>query len=165
MVATIFLQTKIWIFICFNHIKVQILLNYNAKRKRNSMCLYFCLSCLGWIPGSSRPTRWRWTPSNRTAPRSFTRSTSPTTQTRYAAGTPLPTKEQYNKKKKDQLSESIMLTLVALLPVQIFEVATSTRIRDLIQNISKKLKLASADGFSLFVKTQDKVHPSFSDHP
>uniref|UniRef100_A0A3B3ULE9 Unconventional myosin-VIIa-like n=1 Tax=Poecilia latipinna TaxID=48699 RepID=A0A3B3ULE9_9TELE len=40
---------------------------------------------------------------------------------------------------------------------QIFEVATSTRIRDLIQNISKKLKLASADGFSIFVKTHDKV--------
>uniref|UniRef100_A0A3P9PR65 Myosin VIIB n=1 Tax=Poecilia reticulata TaxID=8081 RepID=A0A3P9PR65_POERE len=41
---------------------------------------------------------------------------------------------------------------------EIFEVATSTRIRDLIQNISKKLKLASADGFSIFVKTHDKVH-------
>uniref|UniRef100_A0A096LUU3 Si:ch73-194h10.2 n=1 Tax=Poecilia formosa TaxID=48698 RepID=A0A096LUU3_POEFO len=40
---------------------------------------------------------------------------------------------------------------------EIFEVATSTRIRDLIQNISKKLKLASADGFSIFVKTHDKV--------
>uniref|UniRef100_A0A3Q3GNF1 Unconventional myosin-VIIa-like n=1 Tax=Labrus bergylta TaxID=56723 RepID=A0A3Q3GNF1_9LABR len=37
------------------------------------------------------------------------------------------------------------------------EVATSTRIRDLIQNISKQLKLASADGFSIFVKTHDKV--------
>lgn len=44
--------------------------------------------------------------------------------------------------------------------LQIFEVATSTRIRDLIQNISKKLKLASADGFSIFVKTHDKVRPS-----
>ncbi|MED6235320.1 hypothetical protein ATANTOWER_023160 [Ataeniobius toweri] len=40
---------------------------------------------------------------------------------------------------------------------EIFEVATSTRIRDLIQNISKNLKLASADGFSIFVKTHDKV--------
>ncbi|MED6293061.1 hypothetical protein CHARACLAT_006957, partial [Characodon lateralis] len=39
----------------------------------------------------------------------------------------------------------------------IFEVATSTRIRDLIQNISKNLKLVSADGFSIFVKTHDKV--------
>uniref|UniRef100_A0AAQ5YI30 Uncharacterized protein n=1 Tax=Amphiprion ocellaris TaxID=80972 RepID=A0AAQ5YI30_AMPOC len=40
---------------------------------------------------------------------------------------------------------------------EIFEVSTSTRIRDLIQNISKKLHLASADGFSIFVKTHDKV--------
>ncbi|XP_053177675.1 unconventional myosin-VIIa [Scomber japonicus] len=40
---------------------------------------------------------------------------------------------------------------------QIFEVATSTRIKDLIQNISNKLELTSADGFSLFIKTQDKV--------
>uniref|UniRef100_A0A3P8TVQ5 Si:ch73-194h10.2 n=1 Tax=Amphiprion percula TaxID=161767 RepID=A0A3P8TVQ5_AMPPE len=40
---------------------------------------------------------------------------------------------------------------------EIFEVSTSTRIRDLIQNISKKLRLASADGFSIFVKTHDKV--------
>uniref|UniRef100_A0A3Q1FFD4 Unconventional myosin-VIIb-like n=1 Tax=Acanthochromis polyacanthus TaxID=80966 RepID=A0A3Q1FFD4_9TELE len=40
---------------------------------------------------------------------------------------------------------------------EIFEVSTSTRIRDLIQSISKKLGLASADGFSIFVKTHDKV--------
>ncbi|XP_029285210.1 unconventional myosin-VIIb [Cottoperca gobio] len=40
---------------------------------------------------------------------------------------------------------------------EIFEVTTNTRIRDLIQNITKKLSLASADGFSIFVKTQDKV--------
>ncbi|KAM6921827.1 unconventional myosin-VIIb [Xenentodon cancila] len=40
---------------------------------------------------------------------------------------------------------------------EIFEVATSTRIKDLIQNISKKLGLNSADGFSLFVVIQDKV--------
>uniref|UniRef100_A0A3B4WIZ2 Myosin VIIB n=1 Tax=Seriola lalandi dorsalis TaxID=1841481 RepID=A0A3B4WIZ2_SERLL len=40
---------------------------------------------------------------------------------------------------------------------QIFEVSTSTRIRDLIQNISNKLGLASADGFNIFVKTHDKV--------
>ncbi|XP_035997446.1 unconventional myosin-VIIb [Fundulus heteroclitus] len=40
---------------------------------------------------------------------------------------------------------------------EIFEVATGTRIKDLIQNISKKLKLTSADGFSIFVKTHDKV--------
>ncbi|KAM9761609.1 unconventional myosin-VIIb [Menidia menidia] len=40
---------------------------------------------------------------------------------------------------------------------EVFEVATSTRIRDLIQTVSKKLKLLSEDGFSLFVKTHDKV--------
>ncbi|XP_054605643.2 unconventional myosin-VIIb [Nothobranchius furzeri] len=40
---------------------------------------------------------------------------------------------------------------------EIFEVATSTRIKDLIQNISKKLNLTSSDGFSIFVKTPDKV--------
>ncbi|KAK9519887.1 hypothetical protein VZT92_022588 [Zoarces viviparus] len=40
---------------------------------------------------------------------------------------------------------------------EIFEVATNTRIKNLIQNISKKLDLASADGFSIFVKTHDKV--------
>uniref|UniRef100_A0A672G4R0 Si:ch73-194h10.2 n=1 Tax=Salarias fasciatus TaxID=181472 RepID=A0A672G4R0_SALFA len=40
---------------------------------------------------------------------------------------------------------------------EIFEVATSTRVKDLIQSIVKKLKLASADGFSIFVKIQDKV--------
>uniref|UniRef100_A0AAQ6I9S3 Uncharacterized protein n=1 Tax=Anabas testudineus TaxID=64144 RepID=A0AAQ6I9S3_ANATE len=37
------------------------------------------------------------------------------------------------------------------------EVATNTRIRDLILNITNKLKLTSADGFSIFVKTDDKV--------
>ncbi|XP_072246199.1 unconventional myosin-VIIb [Leuresthes tenuis] len=40
---------------------------------------------------------------------------------------------------------------------EVFEVATNTRIRDLIQTVSKELKLLSADGFSLFVKTHDKV--------
>ena len=40
---------------------------------------------------------------------------------------------------------------------QVFEVATGTRIRDLVQTISSKLMLASADGFSIFVKTPDKV--------
>ncbi|KAM3850264.1 unconventional myosin-VIIb [Diretmus argenteus] len=40
---------------------------------------------------------------------------------------------------------------------EIFEVTTSTRIRDLIQNITKKLNLISAEGFSIFVKTPDKV--------
>ncbi|KAG9341588.1 hypothetical protein JZ751_019103 [Albula glossodonta] len=41
---------------------------------------------------------------------------------------------------------------------EVFEVGTSTRIRDLIQTISEKLTLTSADGFSIFVKTPDKVH-------
>ncbi|XP_068175182.1 unconventional myosin-VIIa [Antennarius striatus] len=40
---------------------------------------------------------------------------------------------------------------------EIFEVTTNTRIRDLILNIANKLSLASADGFSVFVKTEDKV--------
>uniref|UniRef100_A0A3Q2Y1Q6 Unconventional myosin-VIIa-like n=1 Tax=Hippocampus comes TaxID=109280 RepID=A0A3Q2Y1Q6_HIPCM len=40
---------------------------------------------------------------------------------------------------------------------EIFEVATSTKIRDLIQNISNKLQLTTADGFSIFIKTHDKV--------
>ncbi|XP_058494755.1 unconventional myosin-VIIa [Solea solea] len=40
---------------------------------------------------------------------------------------------------------------------EIFEVGTNTRVRDLIQNITKKLNLASSDGFSIFVKTHDKV--------
>nr|XP_046248311.1 unconventional myosin-VIIa [Scatophagus argus] len=40
---------------------------------------------------------------------------------------------------------------------EIFEVTTSTRIKDLIQNIANKLNLTSADGFSIFVKTHDKV--------
>nr|XP_061834366.1 unconventional myosin-VIIa-like [Nerophis lumbriciformis] len=40
---------------------------------------------------------------------------------------------------------------------EIFEVATSTKIKDLIRNISNKLQLASAEGFSIFIKTRDKV--------
>uniref|UniRef100_A0A8C9R3J4 Si:ch73-194h10.2 n=1 Tax=Scleropages formosus TaxID=113540 RepID=A0A8C9R3J4_SCLFO len=40
---------------------------------------------------------------------------------------------------------------------EIFEVATSTRVRDLIQSIAQQLVLLSADGFSIFVKTPDKV--------
>ncbi|XP_055364625.1 unconventional myosin-VIIa isoform X2 [Betta splendens] len=40
---------------------------------------------------------------------------------------------------------------------EVFEVATNTRIKDLILNIANKLNLASADGFSIFVKTDDKV--------
>ncbi|KAI5628300.1 unconventional myosin-VIIb-like isoform X1 [Silurus asotus] len=38
-----------------------------------------------------------------------------------------------------------------------FEVATNTKIRDLIKSISTKLRLISDDGFSIFVKTPDKV--------
>uniref|UniRef100_A0A6Q2WQV3 Uncharacterized protein n=1 Tax=Esox lucius TaxID=8010 RepID=A0A6Q2WQV3_ESOLU len=40
---------------------------------------------------------------------------------------------------------------------EVFEVTTSTRIRDLCQTISTKLQLVSSDGFSIFVKTPDKV--------
>lgn len=40
---------------------------------------------------------------------------------------------------------------------QIFEVTTNTKIKDLVQTIANKLMLSSADGFSLFVKTPDKV--------
>lgn len=42
-------------------------------------------------------------------------------------------------------------------PCQIFEVGSSTRIRDLIQSIAAQLNLLSADGFSIFLKTPDKV--------
>uniref|UniRef100_A0A3P9LF06 Si:ch73-194h10.2 n=1 Tax=Oryzias latipes TaxID=8090 RepID=A0A3P9LF06_ORYLA len=41
--------------------------------------------------------------------------------------------------------------------LQTLEVATGTKVRDLIKSISKKLNLISADGYSLFVKAQDKV--------
>uniref|UniRef100_A0A8C2C504 Si:ch73-194h10.2 n=1 Tax=Cyprinus carpio TaxID=7962 RepID=A0A8C2C504_CYPCA len=40
---------------------------------------------------------------------------------------------------------------------EIFEVTTNTKIKDLVQTIANKLMLSSADGFSLFVKTPDKV--------
>lgn len=40
---------------------------------------------------------------------------------------------------------------------QSFEVATNTKIRDLIKGIAARLGLISEDGFSLFVKTPDKV--------
>lgn len=49
------------------------------------------------------------------------------------------------------------MPVILLVSLQIFEVATNTRIRDLILNITNKLNLASADGFSIFVKTDDKV--------
>ncbi|XP_062852568.1 unconventional myosin-VIIb [Trichomycterus rosablanca] len=38
-----------------------------------------------------------------------------------------------------------------------FEVSTNTKIRDLVQSIAAKLGLISYDGFSIFVKTPDKV--------
>ncbi|XP_011472695.1 unconventional myosin-VIIb [Oryzias latipes] len=41
--------------------------------------------------------------------------------------------------------------------METLEVATGTKVRDLIKSISKKLNLISADGYSLFVKAQDKV--------
>ncbi|XP_073705873.1 unconventional myosin-VIIb [Garra rufa] len=40
---------------------------------------------------------------------------------------------------------------------EIFEVTTTTRIRDLCRNIAKDLHLSSEDGYSLFVKTSTKV--------
>uniref|UniRef100_A0A8C8S4Z2 Myosin VIIB n=1 Tax=Pelusios castaneus TaxID=367368 RepID=A0A8C8S4Z2_9SAUR len=40
---------------------------------------------------------------------------------------------------------------------QVFEVGTNTRIRNLCQTIASKLQLGSWEGFSLFVKTADKV--------
>lgn len=55
----------------------------------------------------------------------------------------------------------MVLSEINLILLQIFEVATNTRIKDLILNISRKLELSSADGFSIFVKTNDKVHSVF----
>uniref|UniRef100_A0A673GBD4 Unconventional myosin-VIIa-like n=1 Tax=Sinocyclocheilus rhinocerous TaxID=307959 RepID=A0A673GBD4_9TELE len=40
---------------------------------------------------------------------------------------------------------------------EIFEVTTTTRIKDLCRNIAKELRLSSSDGYSLFVKTSTKV--------
>ncbi|XP_056315904.1 unconventional myosin-VIIa isoform X1 [Danio aesculapii] len=40
---------------------------------------------------------------------------------------------------------------------EIFEVATNTKIRDLVRTIANKLMLSTAEGFSLFMKTPDKV--------
>lgn len=57
----------------------------------------------------------------------------------------------------------MVLSKINLILLQIFEVATNTRIKDLILNISRKLELSSADGFSIFVKTNDKVHSVFLD--
>lgn len=62
------------------------------------------------------------------------------------------------KKARSNIPAVIQVILSSLVRLQVFEVGTNTRIRDLIQNISKKLDLASADGFSIFVKTHDKVY-------
>ncbi|XP_016380628.1 unconventional myosin-VIIa-like [Sinocyclocheilus rhinocerous] len=40
---------------------------------------------------------------------------------------------------------------------EIFEVTTTTKIKDLCRNIAKDLRLSSSDGYSLFVKTSTKV--------
>ncbi|XP_072540215.1 unconventional myosin-VIIb [Salminus brasiliensis] len=40
---------------------------------------------------------------------------------------------------------------------EIFEVATNTKVRDLVRTITTTLRLMSEDGFSIFVKTPDKV--------
>lgn len=47
--------------------------------------------------------------------------------------------------------------LRSLFSEQLFEVATNTKNRDLIKTITSKLGLISDDGFSIFVKTPDKV--------
>ncbi|KAI4892023.1 hypothetical protein NFI96_034232 [Prochilodus magdalenae] len=40
---------------------------------------------------------------------------------------------------------------------EVFEVATNTKVRDLVRTIATKLGLSSEDGFSIFVKSPDKV--------
>lgn len=40
---------------------------------------------------------------------------------------------------------------------QNFEVGSNTKIKDLVRTIANKVMLSSAEGFSLFVKTPDKV--------
>lgn len=47
--------------------------------------------------------------------------------------------------------------LRSLFSEQSFEVANNTKNRDLAKTISAKLGLMSDDGFSIFVKTSDKV--------
>lgn len=60
--------------------------------------------------------------------------------------------------KTPQILFQLYQCFLWFLCVQVFEVATNTRIRDLILNITNKLNLTSADGFSIFVKTEDKVY-------
>lgn len=50
---------------------------------------------------------------------------------------------------------------ILFLSFQVFEVTSTTRVRDLIQNIAKKLGLSSTEGYSIFVKTHDKVCVNF----
>uniref|UniRef100_A0A673HGU3 Unconventional myosin-VIIa-like n=1 Tax=Sinocyclocheilus rhinocerous TaxID=307959 RepID=A0A673HGU3_9TELE len=45
---------------------------------------------------------------------------------------------------------------------EIFEVTTTTKIKDLCRNIAKDLRLSSSDGYSLFVKTSTKVSDMIS---
>lgn len=52
---------------------------------------------------------------------------------------------------------SLYVNSLELFCGQIVEVATNTKVRDLAQTISTKLGLLSEDGFSIFVKTPDKV--------
>uniref|UniRef100_A0A8C8FL69 Myosin VIIBb n=1 Tax=Oncorhynchus tshawytscha TaxID=74940 RepID=A0A8C8FL69_ONCTS len=46
---------------------------------------------------------------------------------------------------------------------ELFEVTSTTRIRDLVRNIAYKLILASADGYGLFMKTPNKVNFNLED--
>lgn len=54
-----------------------------------------------------------------------------------------------------------LVTVIPISLLQVFEVTTSTRVRDLIRNIANKLNMASPDGFSIFVKMHDKVHLAY----
>lgn len=52
--------------------------------------------------------------------------------------------------------------LVPLAVLQIFEVTSTTTIRDLCCSIASQLKLSSADGYGLYLKTRKKVRLRFS---
>lgn len=97
-------------------------------------------------PGSILLIWLKWRPSSIRQPRSSTKSTSPTTQTRYETHTPA-----YECKKK-LLTESDCVS-----NLQAFEVESSTKAKEFCQNISTRLLLKSPEGFSLFVKISDKV--------
>lgn len=110
------------------------------------------LLCAGWSPGSCRHILWSWTPSSRTAPRSSTKFSSPTTQRRY--------EQTAARLAGSGPKKPVHPPLFSLL--QKFEVTTSTRIRDLNRTIARQLSLSSVDGYSIFVKTYDKVYKTFS---